>query len=73
MHEACIFFFVFIIVNYGSGGGSFSELSFIFFLSYNSKSIIQVLINITIISEVLEHMFYSIKMANISPFRRLLE
>ena len=40
-----------------------------FFRSYNSKSIIQVLINTIIISEVLEHMFYSIKMANISPFR----
>ena len=26
-------------------------------------------INIIIISEVLEHMFYSMKMANISPFR----
>ena len=48
--------------------GSFSEQSFIF-LSYNSKSIIQVLINIIIMSEVLEHMFYSIKMANRSPFR----
>ena len=42
---------------------------FIFFKSYNSKSIIQVLINIIIISEVLEHLFYSIKMANISLFR----
>ena len=48
--------------------GSFSELSFIF-LSYNSKSIIYVLIHIIIMSEVLEHMFYSIKMANRSPFR----
>ena len=42
---------------------------FHFFLSYNSKSIIQVLINTIIISKVLEHMFYSIKMANRSPFR----
>ena len=42
---------------------------FFFFLSYTSKSIIQVLINIIIISEVLEHMFCSIKMANRSPFR----
>ena len=42
---------------------------FFFFWSYNSKSIIQVLINTIIISEVLENMFYSIKMANISPFR----
>ena len=50
--------------------GSFLELSFIFFFwSYNSKSIIQVIINTIIISEVLEHMFFSIKMANISPFR----
>ena len=40
-----------------------------FFLFYTSKSIIQVLINIIIISEVLEHMFCSIKMANRSPFR----
>ena len=50
--------------------GSFLELRFFFFFFwfYNSKSIIQVLINTIIISEVLEHMFYSIKMANISPF-----
>ena len=42
---------------------------YLFFLSYNSKNIIQVLINIIIISEILEHIFYSIKMANRSPFR----
>ena len=42
---------------------------FIYFCSYNSKIIIQVLINIIIISENLEHMFYSIKTANRSPFR----
>ena len=46
-----------------------AEFRFFFFKSYTSKSIIQVLINIIIISEVLEHMFYSIKMANRSPFR----
>ena len=49
-------------------GGEF-HFFFFFFCSYNSKSIIQVLINIIIISEVIKHMFYSIKMANISPFR----
>ena len=49
--------------------GSFSELNFIFFLIQQFKKLIQVLINIIIISEVLEHMFYSIKMANIGPFR----
>ena len=57
--------------------GSFSELSFKFFFSFFlflldptiQKSIIHVLINILTVSEVLEHMFYSIKMANISPFR----
>ena len=45
------------------------EFHFFSFRSYNSKIIIQVLINIKIISEVLKHMFYSINMANRSPFR----
>ena len=50
-------------------GAEFHFFSFfLFFLSYNSKSIIQVLINIIIISEVLENMFHSINMANRSPF-----
>ena len=55
-------------VNYGSGSGPFRSVVS-FFLSYNSKSNIQVPINIIIMSEVLERMFYSIKMANRSPFR----
>ena len=50
-------------------GAEFHFFFLFFFLSYNSKSIIQVLIDIIIISEVLEHMFYNIKMANRSPFR----
>ena len=50
-------------------GAEFHFFIYLFFLSYNSKNIIQVLINIIIISEILEHMFYSIKMANRSPFR----
>ena len=62
------FFFLYIAVNYGSGSGPFrSWVSF--FLPYDSKSIIQALINIIIISENLEHMFYSMKMVNRSPFR----
>ena len=51
-------------------GAEFHFFYLFIFLSYNSKNIIQVLINIIIISEILEHMFYSIKMANRSPFRR---
>ena len=50
-------------------GAEFRFFFILFFLSYISKIIIQVLITIIIISEVLEHMFYSIKMANRSPFR----
>ena len=42
-------------------GAEFHFFFIKFFLSYISKIIIQVLTTIIIISEVLEHMFYSIK------------
>ena len=67
VHDTCIFSFFsqqFIMVQ----GRVLFGAEFHFFhvfLFYNSKSIIQVLINVIFISEVLKHMLFSIKMANI--------